>query len=329
MSKKANPKLIGGFVLGAVALVVVGVLVFGGGRWFAQVETYVSFFRGSVQGLGVGSPVTFRGVPIGQVKQVDLLYDVEQLDFLIEVVFETDSRSFRQIGEDKDDTRTRLDRLIKNGLRAQLVQQSFVTGQLAVQVDMFPGTKAQLVGLDPDVIEIPTIPSTVEALEGTIRRIAEKLDQMDFTKVVDDLEAIVASIKEIVASNRTEKTIANIDQAVVEARELLTKLNSHVDPLATSFEEASQTAQGALSEAQRMFVDARAALGRMEKTLARAETLMTSANTVIEPGSALQFELVTALREVSGAARSLRSLANALERNPNSLLFGRQAPGGR
>jgi paraquat-inducible protein B len=84
-----------------------------------------------------------------------------------------------------------------------------------------------------------------------------------------------------------------------------------------------------MTEAQRMFAEARTALGRIDKTLARAETLMASANTVIEPGSALQFELVTALREVSGAARSLRSLANALERNPNSLLFGRQAPGGR
>lgn len=329
MSKKANPKLIGGFVLGAVALIVLGVITFGSGRWFTEVEKFVAYFRGSVQGLSTGAPVTFRGVPIGQVTKIGLLYDVKKLEFLTEVRFDILPQSFREIGETKDDPEQRIQELIKRGLRAQLVQQSFVTGQLAVQMDMFPGTKADVVRLNTHRIEMPTIPSTVEALEGTIKRIAQRLDQIDFTKVVDDLEAIVSSIKDIVASQGTQKTIENIDQAIVEARELLSKLNNRVDPLATSFEQTSQTAQDALTEAQRMFVEARTALGRIEKTLARAETLMTTANTVIEPGSPLQFELVSALREVSGAARSLRSLANALERNPKSLLFGRQAPGGR
>jgi paraquat-inducible protein B len=329
MSKKANPKLIGSFVLGAVALVIVGIIVFGSGRWFTEFERYVSYFRGSAQGLSVGSQVTFRGVPIGQVTQIDLLYDGKKLEFLTQVLFQIDPRSVREIDVAERDSDTLIDTLIKKGLRAQLVQQSFVTGQLAVQVDMFPSTKADLVGLDPDRTEIPTIPSTAEALESTIKRIAHKLDQLDLGKIIKDLQGTVSGIREIVASPQLKQTIANADQAMLEARQLISKFNNRVDPLAQSFEDTSKAARSALNEAERLLVDARPVLATTQNALSRAEKLMSTANTVIEPGSPLHFELVGALREVAGAARSLRSLADSLERNPKSLLFGRQAPGGR
>ncbi len=329
MSKKANPKLIGSFVLGAVALVVIGVLVFGGAQWFTKLDKNVSYFRGTVQGLRVGAPVTFRGVPIGQVTDIDLLYEVEKLQFITEVLYDIDPQSFRDIGESKQSTKDEIKALIKDGLRAQLVQQSLVTGQLAVQIDMFPKTEVELVGLDPDRIEIPTIPSTVEKLESMIKRIAERLDKIDLQKIIEDLQSTVSSIQEIVASPKLKEAMANAGQAMAEARQLVTKLNSRVDPLAQSFEDTSKAAKSALNEAERLLVDARPVLATTQKALTRAEKLMTTANTVIEPGSPLHFELVSALREVAGAARSLRSLADSLERNPRSLLFGRQAPGGR
>ena len=64
MSKKANPALVGGFVLGALALAVVAVMIFGSGRLFHQTERYVLYFQGSMTGLNVGSPVVFRGVEV-------------------------------------------------------------------------------------------------------------------------------------------------------------------------------------------------------------------------------------------------------------------------
>jgi paraquat-inducible protein B len=329
MSKKANPKLIGGFVLGAVALVVIGVLAFGSGQWFTELSKNVSFFRGSVQGLRVGAPVTFRGVPIGQVTDIDLLYEAEKLQFITQVSFDIDPKSFRDIGETKRSESEQLEALIKDGLRAQLVQQSLVTGQLAVQMDMYPGTQVKLVGLDPDRIEIPTVPSTVEKLESMIKRIVARLEKIDVQEIIDDLRVTVSSIQEIVASPELREAIANAGQAMTEAQQLVSKLNSRVDPLAQSFEDTSKAARSALTEAERLLVDVRPVLATTQNTLARAERLMTTANGVIEPGSPLHFELVSALKEVAGAARSLRSLAESLERNPKSLLFGRQAPGGR
>ena len=330
MSKKANPKLIGSFVIGAAVLVVAGVLAFGSGQWFAEFEKYVSYFRGNVQGLRIGGPVTFRGVPIGQVTGINLLVDSEKLDFFTEVLFEVDPDGVIEVKEDqKSPQEHELEAMVKKGLRAQLVQQSFVTGQLGVNLNFFPDTEIKTSGLSSDRFEIPTIPSTIEKLESTIKRIAQKLDNIDLQKIVDDLEATVAGVREIVSGPHAEKALADLDATIAQALELLTNLNKRVDPLATSLLDTSQAAQDALEEAQRLFADARPAISDAQRALKRAEKLMSTASTVIEPGSPLHFELVSALREVAGAARSLRSLADSLERNPKSLLFGRQAPGGR
>ena len=72
MSRETNPKIVGAFVLGALALIVVVFVVFGSGKLFQPLETYVTYFRGNVKGLKVGSPVLVRGVEIG--KEAGLRY---------------------------------------------------------------------------------------------------------------------------------------------------------------------------------------------------------------------------------------------------------------
>jgi paraquat-inducible protein B len=89
--KRANPAVIGGFVIGAVALLVIGLLVFGGAGWFVQRDTFIAYFPGSVKGLHVGAPVDFRGVTIGQVKEIRVLFDPRQLDARIPVIMELDA----------------------------------------------------------------------------------------------------------------------------------------------------------------------------------------------------------------------------------------------
>ena len=71
MSKRANPKLIGAFVVGAVALVVVGVLVLGSLQGlFERPVRVVMLFDGDVNGLTVGAPIAFRGVNLGHVSDI-------------------------------------------------------------------------------------------------------------------------------------------------------------------------------------------------------------------------------------------------------------------
>ena len=67
MKKKANPKVIGAFVVGAAILAAIGIIIFGSGKFFAERHQYVLFFPSSVKGLSVGAPVTqkndFAGSP--------------------------------------------------------------------------------------------------------------------------------------------------------------------------------------------------------------------------------------------------------------------------
>jgi len=331
MSKPANPKMIGGFVLGAMALITLGVVYFGGAQLFAEKQRYVMFFGGSVSGLRVGAPVTWRGVPIGQVDDINLLYEPEKLKFFIEVIVEIDPKESLEIGGNgkKPVPRDEIQLLIAKGLRAQLVQQSFVTGQLAVQVSMFPGTPAKMVGLNPELTEIPTIPSTFAQIEEAITTITTKLKSLDVTKIVADLEATMTAIREIVAAPELKQAIVNAEVALSDTRELMHRINERFEPFADELTATVKTADSTLNEAKQALVQAKQAFSGVRGALARAETLLTTADKVIKPGSPLHFELVNALREVSGAARALKSLADTLERNPDALLFGRRQSGGQ
>jgi paraquat-inducible protein B len=61
----------------------------------------------------------------------------------------------------------------------------------------------------------------------------------------------------------------------------------------------------------------------MDVTLKAAEETVISARAAIDPDSPIFYELGKSLREISGAARSLRLFTGYLERNPRALIFGK------
>ena len=170
MSKPISKSLIGAFVVGAVALLLVGVAIFGSGRFFVTRPQVVMFFQGSVKGLSVGAPVMFRGVPIGNVTDIELVSNVKEHTTLIPVFADFDPNRFRLAGAKRGEFSplSQLKSQIDAGLRAQLELQSFVTGQLMINVDYYPDTPVVLVGAEPGVPEIPTIPSAMQRLTKKI-----------------------------------------------------------------------------------------------------------------------------------------------------------------
>ena len=323
--------MIGGFILGAVALIVLGIVYFGGAQLFAERDRYVMFFSGSVNGLRVGAPVTWRGVPIGQVDDINLLYNPRKLKFYIEVIVEIDPKESVMIGGDAHEPapKDEIQQLIAKGLRAQLVQQSFVTGQLAIQVSMFPGTPAKMVSLNTQLPEIPTVPSTFAQIEEAITTITAKLKELDVSHIIADLQATTTAIREIVASPELKQAFANAEEALAEIRSLMNRIDERFEPFADNLTRTVKSADSAFVEAEQTFAQAKQALSEVRGSLSRTEKLLTTADEVIRPGSPLHFELVNALREVAGAARSMNSLAQTLERNPDALLFGRRKPRGQ
>src|SRR3954468_20813224 len=99
MSKRANPKVVGGFVLGAIALAIAGAAAFGGGAFLHTRPEAVAFFEGSIGGLAEGAPVNLRGVRIGSVKDIKLNINTDNLSVEIAVYLEFEPERFSEIGK--------------------------------------------------------------------------------------------------------------------------------------------------------------------------------------------------------------------------------------
>jgi len=188
MSKKANKTAIGVFVVGSAALLVIAVLVFGSGALFRQSDKYILFFNGSVKGLSVGAPVIFRGVKIGTVRDISLIYDRKIQDVLIPVIIDVELSRVK--GAPEKIGYPEYDLLIKQGLRARLEIQSFITGQLMISFDFYPDKPAKLCGIIKQYPELPTLPISPD--------IFDLMQELPIKEITDNLEDTVAGINKIV-----------------------------------------------------------------------------------------------------------------------------------
>lgn len=316
MGKKPNPTVIGAFVLGAAALAVIGVLVFGSGQYFKHTEHYVMFFPGSVNGLSVGAAVKFKGVDIGTVTDIRLVFEPQQPEHevVIPVYVETDpSRIFLDDKPMEMGDPERMRNLIARGLRAQLQAQSLVTGLLFVQVDFFPGTPVTYILPQPSKpTEIPTVPTTLEQAQTAAREIINELRSIKFGPMVQQASEALMGINHLVNSDAIKTavdalpaTVNNVNETIVSLRKLSGDLNARVAPLSSRLE-------GTLNGA--------------DQTLTGLRQTVDTARLLIEPGSPLDHDLRKTLNDVSNAARAMAQLADYLERNPTALLYGKQPP---
>jgi paraquat-inducible protein B len=351
MSKQANKTLIGAFVLGAVALIVVGILLFGGGRFFKQSIDLVAYFDGSVKGLGVGSKVQLKGVTVGQVKDVRLLFNQDNLSFINRVIIETAPGKVSGFSDIDDeltlqdyDSEEIIDGLINRGLRAKLDQDSYITGKSLVVLDFLPESRIKLRGIEPEYIEIPTLPTDLEQLAKTI-------SQLPLEDLIFQTRSAVAGINDLVRSpdlkeairalNQTlknaEKLVGNIERRVnpIASRleetlegygKLASNLDTHVGPMATSITEVARDARvlvkNADSQLDDVLVSAQAALEQIKKALVRIENFASE-------DSSFQYNLSQTLQELTEAARAVREFADFIERHPEALLRGKSTTGER
>src|SRR5262249_41909234 len=179
MARKANPALIGAFVVGAIVLAVVALVLFGGGKFFRDTQTLVAYFDGSLKGIAIGAPVTFNGVKVGSVTDVKVVVDERDGTIRTPVFFEVDANRFESVSGSTIKFRKsipKLKELTERGLRAQLELQSLVTGQLEVALNFYPGSPLRLTGLSKDHPEMPTIQSGLDKLSRTLENLP--IDQL-------------------------------------------------------------------------------------------------------------------------------------------------------
>ena len=334
MSKKASKTLIGAFVLGAIVLIVAGVVIFGGGKFFKKTYKFVTFFEGSVKGLQVGAPVTFRGVKIGEVTDIVLRFNPEKMSVLIPVYLEIDPEIFRAEFKIKPTKYQYYKALIDKGLKARLEMQSFVTGQLLVSLDFYPDKPIKLAGLDKRYPEIPTIPTTMEELAKTIQSLPLK-------EITEKLNSTLEGIDKIVHSPEVSASISSLDVTLKDIGRLARNIDTRLGPLTASLTSTSDAARGALVQAEKTLKmdegvpgeiasgikdalqESRLTLKESRLALEEAKKAMEGIKQIAAQNANVGYDLNRSLEQMTALSRSLRSLTDYLDRHPEALIRGK------
>lgn len=316
-----RPAAVGGFVLGGLAIVVAAILFFGGGNMFASKTRAVVFFEGSVGGLAPGAPVTYRGVRIGSVSSVAVVVDPTELSARIPVYLQLEPDQVTLVSGSTRQPMLR--RLIAAGLRAKLVSESLVTGQMLVELDLNPETPAHTVGGgEPDVPEIPAIQSDLQELR-------EQLTHAPIAETVAQAQRTLAAIEKVATHLDGE-----IGPLAASAQHALDSVGRTMDVAGASIQHVEHDASSTLDEAHGLAADGRQqlaargaelsrALVSAEKTLQAIDGLVLSANSLVAPRSQSRSDLEAMLRDLAASASALRDFSQTIERDPSVVLRGR------
>lgn len=355
MSKPANKKVIGLFVLGAIALLVGALVVFGSGKIFKKTLPMVFYFEGSVKGLNIGSAVVLKGVQVGSVTNVVLQFNPKDLSLRIPVYADFDPDKIARVtGErlvKRAEQAAMQKRLIDHGMRAKLEMQSLLTGLLMINLDFLPGTPAKLVGTDPKLWEIPTLPTPLEVL-------AEKVQKLPIEETFNKLANAVSGIEKMVNSPELERGMKNLSQSAEEMRKTIKSINEEIKPLSASIQETLKDTRSVLKNAdtqitgtatrleglmgdtqklvqnvdrqvEPMASDLKKTLEEARGAIAQAQKTLKAAEGNYAEDSAFYHELTEALSGLTEASRSINLLGEYLKRHPDSVLWGKGKPGGK
>jgi len=316
MKTQTSTKLIGAFVLGALALIIVVFVIFGSGKFFKDTIPAVIYFQGDTIGLRVGAPAKVRGVDVGSVKSITPLYSQDgniQVEVILELIRNIISDAHRLYEDMTDDEF--IDLLQERGFRARLETQSLVTGVRYIKLDFFPETPINLVGLRPDIWEIPSIPTTQEQLQETFRKIVTKLGKIEWDSIEEEFKGLVTGIKDSLEKiNRTvqsidlDQTIAALNNSLVASEEMFQKINSKLDPL------VDEQIGSVVADFNRISESVTDTLDRSQKLMTRLENIALDD----------RYEIQVALKEIAETSRTLRILLDYIQQNPESVLRGKK-----
>lgn len=314
MSAPTNHWKLGAFVMGSVLLGAICVAVLGARAFQTQTVSYRSYFDEQVTGLQIGSPISFRGVKIGDVSGIDIAPDRRH----VEITYELGTKVLGRLGLAGTTTGSGTRISVPDNLRVQL-GSSGLTGTKFLQLDFFDVTHMPVPTLPFEVPEnyIPATPSTMKNVEEAVIRGVEMLPVL--TAKIAELLGRVDMILADVHGNQLPQKAA---MTITSANETLLLLKSKLHQL--NVDELSGESTAALKNVNVI-------LARLDKTLERVDGengLVASIQRVSDSvgdvtGGGLDRDLESTLREVREAAVGIRRLVDALERDPDMLLKGK------
>ncbi len=269
---------------------------------YQRKDRYLLYFKGSVRGLSVGAPVLLRGISVGHVLDVQLTFSIEDFEFHIPVLIEIEPDRVGIRGDrSKIDGLDVMERLVERGLRGQLKSASLLTGQLYVDLEFHPDAQPELIARHGDYKVLPTVPAPLEALTtqataalGQVKNILDKVDALPIEGIGKELQETLGGANAVVNSAELKGSVVEAQAALEEMRKTAETLNTVIAPeLSTALRQTTET--------------------------------MKYAGDIVVDNSPFYIEMTRMFQELSAAARSVRIMADYLERHPEALIKGKGA----
>ena len=322
MSKKANPAVIGTFVLGAALLTLVGILLLGSGTLFEDKEKFVMFFEGDLTGLDEGAAVQYRGIRIGTVTEIQLEINTDTGVALIPVYIEVEAGRITFTGSEHKGKGMKF-QVEEHGVRAQLQTGSLITGKKTIALIEAPETPIHRVGADLKVFEIPTVPTVEEAIIKT-------LTELPFQSIVSNLNATLISVSSLAGSTAVKEAVASIGQSSKKFDSLLAQLEETVPALVKSTTATAEETRAilvgvrpAMTNLEPLMVSARQSMEGLQRVEVELTETLAETKAMMSERSPMRYEITLALERVGGAAEAIRQFMDYLQRHPEALLAGK------
>ena len=270
---------------------------------FRRRVPFAAYFSGSVAGLAPGSPVSFQGIKVGQVTNVDIMYDPKTDSILTPVHFEIEPERIKniQIAANRGPLEnTRL--LVQHGLRAQIQSANLITGQMQVALTIMPNAKPAELSLEGNTIVIPTVPGTFAGLTDTATALMAKVGALPFDQIGNSLSGTFQGLDKLANGPQAKQAITSLSVTLQSAQELVKHMDAGMGPTMKKLP---------------------ALTAGLEAALTHLSQVLASANTGYGDNSHFSRQLDRLMTQLNGMAQSFRALSDLLTRHPEALIRGR------
>jgi len=314
MSAPTNHWKLGAFVVGAVLLGLAVAMILAAQTLQVQTVTYVSYFDEGVSGLEVGSPVSFRGVKIGNVSQIDVAPDRRH----VEITYQLGTRVLSRLGLAMPGQGKETKLVVPSDVRVQIASTG-LTGTKFVQLDFFDPKIAPLPQLPFPVPEnyIPATASTMKNLEDAVIRAVDQFPALAqaVQSVLAKIDAILDDLERKGIPTRAAQTLSSANQMIGTLQVKLNQLD--VDQLSHQTNALLKNANTAVVKLQRVIDRVDGEHGLLASVQRTSDSLGDSA------GAGMGDTIRDTARDLREAATAIREFLEALQRDPDMLIKGK------
>lgn len=262
-------------------------------------------FHGTVRGLAPGAPVEVQGIRIGAVTSVGVAYAADSNSFVAPVEIVLQPSLFPALGphpRTAAELYDAADALVRRGLRAQVSDTQLLGGEAIVSLDIQRDAAAMTLDRSGRVPELPAGPTRREMIAQQLQPLLDKLANAPIDQVFAQLQDSMAVLKQLVTGPELREALEELRGASAELRTVVGRLGARSDTLVANLNETVRSTNRLIDHAGQTIATVDRQVGDRSPLLADVRGLV---------------------QQMDGAARSMRLLAEYLERNPSALLTGK------